>query len=137
MYLCIRFLFCRFFMCFLFCVMFVAVGQRQGKFWPCAVFEVTGGGVKANPKSYGANVQFLRRENFELKNFKKKKNKNFVSCVMWCDVIRFVLRHFLGFLAGFLPICPIVIHFDKIRGLERLKMRFCCFCVLKYSNKYA
>ena len=25
----------------------------------------------------------------------------FVSCVMVCDVVRFVLRYFLGFLTGF------------------------------------
>ena len=51
----------------------------------------------------------------------------FVSCVMVCDVVRFVLRYFLGFLAGFCLFTLQLIHFDKIRGLERLKMRFLNF----------
>lgn len=41
----------------------------------------------------------------EEKKSKSWKNGDFVSCVLVCDVIRFVLRHFLGFLAGFCVLC--------------------------------
>lgn len=33
-----------FYLCFWFCVMFVAFGQRVRKFWSCAVFRGAGGG---------------------------------------------------------------------------------------------
>ena len=45
-----------FYVFFLFCVMFVAFVQNHSKFWPCAVFEVTGWGVKAGYISSGANL---------------------------------------------------------------------------------
>ena len=57
----------------------------------------------------------------------------FVSCVMVCHVVRFVLRAFSGFLAGFYLFALQLIHFDKIRGLEWLKMRY---CVPEYPNKH-
>jgi hypothetical protein len=47
-----------------------------------------------------------------------------VSCVVVFNVVRFDLRVFLGFLAGFYLFALQLIRFDKIRGLEQLKMRF-------------
>lgn len=70
-----------------------------------------------------------------------------MSCAMLFDVIKFVLRYFLGFLMGFYLFALIVIHFDKIRGLERLKMRlwkiyarahvYRCACVCIYIYIYS
>ncbi len=47
--------------------------------------------------------------------------------MMVCNAVRFVLRHFLGFLTGFYLFALQLIRFGKIRGLERLKMRFLNF----------
>jgi len=59
---------------------------------------------------------------------------------MVCDVVIFVLRHFLGFMAGFYLFTLIVIRLDKIRGLEWLKMRFCysgirIIMLLRYNKR--
>ena len=48
-----------------------------------------------------------------------------MSCVMVCDVLRFVLRHFLGFLTGFCVLCGKLSRLYQENGLEWLKMRFC------------
>jgi hypothetical protein len=57
----------------------------------------------------------------------------FASCVLVYDVVRFVLRAFSGFLTGFCLFTLQLIHFGKILGLERLKMR--C-CVSEYPDKH-
>lgn len=102
------------------------------------------GRVKSTPRYMVQTPCFLKKEKF--KNRKKKiakkffeerkcvrckccvdlsRTSNFVSCVMMYDAVRFVLRHFLGFLACFYLFTLQLIHFSKIRGLEWLKMRFC------------
>lgn len=70
---------------------------------------------------------FWKKENFktERKKSEKEKNKDFMSCVMVCDVVRFDLRHFSGFLAGFCVLCGKLLGLCRENGLERLKMRFC------------
>ena len=70
-----------------------------------------------------------RKKKIEEKKFeKRKKSVGYMSCVMLSDVIKFVLRHFLGFLSAFHLFALQLIHFGKIRGLKRLKMRFFEFC---------
>lgn len=63
-----------------------------------------------------------------------------MSCAMVCNVIRFVLRHFLGFLACFYLFTLQLIHFSKIWGLEWLKICFCCsgiriVMLLRYNKR--
>ena len=53
-----------------------------------------------------------------------------MSCVMVCDTIRFVLKHFLGFLAGFCTLCGKLSRLYRENALERLKMVLFLFSII-------
>lgn len=63
-----------------------------------------------------------------------------MPCVLVYDVIRFVLRHFLGFLAGFCVLCGKLFVLHQENGLKRLKIRFCysgirIIMLLRYNKR--
>lgn len=59
------------YVCFWFCVAFVAFGQRRCKVWRCRVFDVAGEGMTTRSKTCGANTPVFKTK----KIFKKKKIK--------------------------------------------------------------
>ena len=108
----------------------------------------SGVGGKTQPNSMVQTFQFCeekksRRKKIKIWRERKKWNMclsvmcrwcdicrefgDFASCVMVFIIVGFVLRYFLGFLSCFYLFALQLIHLAKIRGLERLKMRFCVF----------
>ena len=88
-----------------------------------------GTGVKRSRIVWYKRSVFQKEKNRRKKFWEKKKSVGYVFCVMLSDVIKFVLRHFLGFLTGFCVLYGKLLGWVKENGLEWFKMAFVVFAL--------